>query len=82
MDDKMKLEIAKLEADGYEVKVTVNHNTDKWDKYIKEYQAFNIMYAWCGGSGGAPKHPSEFFTTEFEVVRNNWIPTWQLGQKS
>ena len=67
----MKLEIAKLRADGYNVEVTVNYNTDKWDNYIKEYKALSIMYAWCGASAGYPKHPSDFFTTEFEVTKND-----------
>jgi len=66
----MKLEIAKLRADGYTVEVIVNHNTDKWDKYIKEYHQLSIMYAWCGGANPPPKHPSEFFTTDFKVTKD------------
>ena len=69
MNDEMKLKIALLKADGYKVEVIVNHNTDKWDKYIKEHNDLAIMYAWCGGVGSKPKHPADFFTTEFKVTK-------------
>ena len=71
MTDEMKLEIAKLEADGYKVEVITNNNTDDWDKYIKEYRAWSAAMAWCGAVGGAPKHPSEFITTEFKITKAN-----------
>jgi len=66
----MKLEIAKLRADGYNVEVIVNHNTDKWDKYIEEYKAWSIAMAWCGASSARVKHPSEFWSTEFKVTKD------------
>jgi len=71
MTNEMKLEIAKLRADGYTVDVTVNYNTDKWDEYIEEYKAWSIDMAWCGGSAITPKHPSTFYTTEFKVTKDD-----------
>jgi hypothetical protein len=69
MTDEMKLKIAKLRADGYKVNVIINHNTDKWDKYIKQYKASLVAAAWCGAAIGNPKHPSAFYTTDFEIVK-------------
>lgn len=65
----MKLEIAKLRADGYNVEVIVNHNTDKWDKYIKNYVDWQKALAWVGGVAGMTKHPRDFITTEFKVTK-------------
>ena len=65
----MKLKIAKIEADGYTVDVTTNHNTDKWEKYIKEFNAWSVAMAWCGSTAGIPKHPKDFFTTEFNITK-------------
>lgn len=71
MTDEMKLEIAKLEADGYKVEIIVNNNTDKWEKYIKEYSAWSVAMAWFGGTAGTPKHPCDFITTKFKLTKAN-----------
>ena len=69
MTDEMKLKIAKLRADGYKVNVIINHNADRWGKYIKKYAAFSAAMASCGAVIGSPKRPSDFYTTDFEIVK-------------
>jgi hypothetical protein len=71
MTDEMKLRIAKLRADGYDVEVIVNHNQDKWEKYISDYEKDSKNYIWMGACMKPPKHPSSFVTTDFKITKED-----------
>lgn len=71
MTDEMKLRIAKLKADGYDVEVVVNRNQDKWEKYISDYKKYSESYIWMGVWVPPPKHPRSFVTTDFKITKED-----------
>jgi len=69
MNNEMKLEIAKLRADGYDVEIITNHNTDKYNDYIKRIGSWADIIAAFGIYPPPPEHPSSFFTTDYKVTK-------------
>ena len=72
MTDEMKLEIAKLRADGYDVEIVTNHNTDKYIRHTEAYNRALFASAFAAAWGvyiPPPRSPASFFTTEFKVTK-------------